>query len=141
MRRRFGIGVLSWHFDINGFYVEFVSGGDANVEAAAGRACKILITRGKTLLAHLALHFGWNPVKMKPGTICQGILADHLPIELDRIVNDRRQLANDQMKIANALRTRFFGVAKGYFQDIFSNSQFVHLNPKNSKFSLFLPIK
>jgi hypothetical protein len=63
---------------------------------------------------------------MEFSSLCRGIFAHYIPVELDRIVDDGRELADHQVQVRYSLDLRLSGVPQGYLQNAFRDSKFMH---------------
>ncbi len=68
---------------------------------------------------------------MEFSSLCWRIFADYIPVELDRIVDDGRELADHQVQVRYPLDLRLSGVPQGYLQNAFRDSKFMHASFNN----------
>jgi hypothetical protein len=91
------------------------------LSAVAARAGHQLTLQRVGIPALAAYQPGRAALEMQLCAGAQAAFADHIPIELDRVVHDARQLPNDNVDIGYPGGLRLAGVADGDLEDIFGN--------------------
>jgi len=62
-------------------------------------------------------HLAGDAVEVKRGSLRDGSIGDDVPIELNRVINYRRELTDHQVDVRDSFRVRFLGVAHGNIED------------------------
>ena len=67
-----------------------------------------------------------NALEMQGGILAEGILGDHLPVELNRVIHNGGKLADDQVNIGHTDSISLPGMPVGDLQDAFGDGKLVH---------------
>ena len=89
--------------DLDALQLEFASCDQIHMNTSTLRALEFASIRLKIILTIIANEICPNPLKVECGPLCDGPFADDVPIELDRIADDGREIADDQIDASDAL--------------------------------------
>jgi hypothetical protein len=113
-------------FDFDTFQKELFTLNKPDPETTTGRTSAQLFLDfilGMTILTDNA---GGKSLEMQFRTGADSVLAQHVPVELNRIINDAGKRTYNQVDIGYTGSLGFFSVSDSYVKYVFGYCQFVH---------------
>ncbi len=125
MGRRFlNLGFI--FLNINALQPEFVALEKLDVEAAAAGAEEAAFIQSEFDAAVAAAKAGGDAAEVEAGTLGHGVAGEDVPIELDAVVHDAGELADDQVERDHAAGVMPGRMLQGDLQQALDDGKFVH---------------
>jgi hypothetical protein len=98
--------------DFDTLQPEVIAACDNDLLLPTCRANEVPAVQGEPVIAGQAAQGCVDALEVELGALCDCVFADDIPVELDRLIYDGGEFANDHIESRNPLRTGFFRVAE-----------------------------
>jgi hypothetical protein len=119
---------MASRINLDAFQAKFIAADELNLRALTAGASQVFASDWVFVPTLPAPIEGRDALKIQFCARGQGVLAEDIPIKLDRIVDNAGHLSNDNMQGQDATRPGLLGMFDGYFENAFDKGEFVHIS-------------